>query len=438
MEAQRSFRAEWCEKFDWLHYDVESDSAFCHLCKTAVTHNKLLASTKKDPAFISRGFVYWKEATTAFQKHQCSKCHQEAMEALIHLPKQIQGDIAEMLNREHQAEKANNRKMFLLILRSIRYLARQGLPLRGHGGDVDSNFMQLLHFQSVSFSELKNWITKKTDKYTSPIIQIECMQIMALNIVRKKADKICKGLCYSIMADECTDITNKEQFTICFRWIDSNLQDHEDFIGLYEVDNISANCLVHHIKDVLLRMNLNLSKCRGQCYDEASNMSGVKNGVAAQISSEEKRAIYTHCYGHSLSLAVSDCVKKCKVCSDALDTAFEITKLVKFSPKRESAFSHIREESEEECSQGIRKFCPTSWTVQGNSVQSILTNYNNLKQLWDECLEQRLDPDVKGRIIGVKSQMNQYSTASDDTLPDGWYRESFLEVMKDVPDLNTV
>ena len=71
------------------------------------------------------------------------------MEALIHLPKQIQGDIAEMLNREHQAEKANNRKMFLLILRSIRYLARQGLPLRGHGGDVDSNFMQLLHFQSV-------------------------------------------------------------------------------------------------------------------------------------------------------------------------------------------------------------------------------------------------------------------------------------------------
>ena len=31
-----------------------------------------------------------------------------------------------------------------------------------------------------------------------------------------------------------------------------------------------------------------------------------------------------------------------------------------------------------------------------------------------------------------------YSTASDDTLPDGWCRESFLEVMKDVPDFNTV
>ena len=26
-------------------------------------------------------------------------------------------------------------------------------------------------------------------------------------------------------------------------------------------------------------------------------------------------------------------------------------------------------------------------------------------QLWDECLEERLDPDVKGRVIGVKTLM---------------------------------
>ena len=159
-------------------------------------------------------------------------------------------------------------------------------------------------------------------------------------------------------------IRNKEQFTICFRWIDSNLQDHEDFIGLYEVDNISANCLLYHIKDVLLRMNLNLSKCRGQCYDGASNMSGIKNGVAAQISSEEKRAIYTHCYGHSLNLAVSDCIKKCKGYSNALDTAFEITKLVNFLPKKNllsvTLGRNLKREWQEILSNKVdctRKFC---------------------------------------------------------------------------------
>ena len=46
------------------------------------------------------------------------------------------------------------------------------------------------------------------------------------------------------------------------------------------------------------------------------------------------------------------------------------------------------------------------WTVRGNSVGSILKNYNILNDLWDECLETRLEPDIKGRIIGVKTQMS--------------------------------
>ena len=118
---------------------------------------KLLASTKKDPAFLINGFTYWKEATTAFQRHQASMCHREATEALINLPKQVQGDIGELLNKEHLAAKAHNRKMFLIILESIRFLARQGLPLRGHLSDADSNFIQILHLQGrVAFPEIEN------------------------------------------------------------------------------------------------------------------------------------------------------------------------------------------------------------------------------------------------------------------------------------------
>ena len=29
-------------------------------------------------------------------------------------------------------------------------------------------------------------------------------------------------------------------------------------------------------------------------------------------------------------------------------------------------------------------------------------------QLWDESLESRLEPEVKGRIIGAKAQMSSY------------------------------
>ena len=62
---RRSFRGERCDTYHWLHYDVSSDSAFCHACMVAEFEKKFLASTKRDPAFISARFTYWKEAVTA-------------------------------------------------------------------------------------------------------------------------------------------------------------------------------------------------------------------------------------------------------------------------------------------------------------------------------------------------------------------------------------
>ena len=46
---------------------------------------------------------------------------------------------------------------------------------------------------------------------------------------------------------------------------------HEEFIGLYICPDIKANTIVSVWKDVLLRLNLDLSRCRGQCYDGGSN-----------------------------------------------------------------------------------------------------------------------------------------------------------------------
>ena len=48
--------------------------------------------------------------------------------------------------------------------------------------------------------------------------------------------------------------------------------------------------------------------------------------------------------------------------------------------------------------------------MRGTSVASILDNVRNLKQLWDGCLETRLEPVVKGQIIGIKAQMCTYIT----------------------------
>ena len=67
---------------------------------------------------------------------------------------------------------------------------------------------------------------------------------------------------------------NKEQLTFCLRWIDENIEAHEDFIGFYQISNIEAVTITSAIKDALTRLQLSLNECRGQCYDGASNMLG--------------------------------------------------------------------------------------------------------------------------------------------------------------------
>ena len=107
---------------------------------TAAHEGKLLVSTKREPAFINKGFTYWKEATTAFKKHQASQCHKEANGAIYLLPQQVY-DVGELLSQMHSDQKVENREVYIRILQNLRFLERQGLALRSsHGEEAQSNF----------------------------------------------------------------------------------------------------------------------------------------------------------------------------------------------------------------------------------------------------------------------------------------------------------
>ncbi|XP_065886227.1 zinc finger MYM-type protein 1-like [Dysidea avara] len=133
-------------------------------------------------------------------------------------------------------------------------------------------------------------------------------------------------------------------------------------------------------------------------------MSGLRSGVATRIQQLESRAIYTHCYGHSLNLAAGDTIKKSTVMKKALDITLEMSKLIKFLPKRDALFQNLKEELQPECP-GMRVLCPTRWTVRADSLKSVLDNYSVLQELWEESEKLTKDSETTARIIGVASQM---------------------------------
>ena len=102
-------------------------------------------------------------------------------------------------------------------------------------------------------------------------------------------------------------LTESKWLDFCAELID--IETHKEFIGLYKVKEASADTITTVLSEVLCRMDLLISNCQGQCYDRASNVSGVRCGIATQFLSEEPHALYNHCYGHALNLAIGDTTK---------------------------------------------------------------------------------------------------------------------------------
>lgn len=213
------------------------------------------------------------------------------------------------------------------------------------------------------------------------------------------------------MIDETTDITNKEQVTIIIRTINDELVVSEDFLGLCTVTSIDAASLFSVVKDIFTRFNLSWNKLCGQCYDGCSTMSGHRNGLAKKVQDNEPRAVFTHCYSHSLNLAANDSVKKSKFMKASLEITHEITKLIKLSPRRDAIFNELKADNDlvtDNKTPTICLLCPTRWTVRADSLLSILNNYSVLLDTWDEALEAVKDTETKARIQGVSSQMNSF------------------------------
>ena len=405
--VHRAFQQPWFGKWKWLHYDSANDLCFCHTCVSTVKTGKMkLFGNVKDSAFLSEGFSNWKDATVGFANHEKSTTHKRAVEVVVTLS-QTHRDVGELLSTSHASEKAMNRQCLMKIAQNIRFLARQGLSLRGDGAEDNSNFNQLLHLRVLDDPDLLTWVQRKAEKYTSPENQNELLKIMAQSVTRDIASTVGSSGFYTLMADEVTDASNIEQVAICLRSIDDNFDAHEDFVGMYAVESIKADILVQVLKDTLLRMNLPITNCRGQCYDGAANMAGARHGVAAQILLEEPRATFTHCYGHALNLAAGDTIKKNKILRNTLDVTLEISKLIKFSPRRNAIFQKLKTALAPE-TPGFRTLCPTRWTVRAVSLQSVIDNFAVLQELWDEALDVSTDSEARARIGGVKANMKTF------------------------------
>ena len=98
-----------------------------------------------------------------------------------------------------------------------------------------------------------------------------------------------------------------------------------------------------------------------------------------------------------------------------MGTMAEITTLVMYSPKREQLLGNIQANIEleneddqfDEQFNSLSKLCTSRWTIRATAMGKVIVNYQPLYDLWESCLEERLDRETCSRIIGCQSQMSE-------------------------------
>jgi hypothetical protein len=127
--------------------------------------------------FVEDGFCNWKNALAKLDEHEKSEMHKEAVVKLA--AKASSTHIGAQLSAQHLSDQQHHQCMLTKLLSSIRFLARQGLPLRGHHEDInslDGNLYKLLLLRGEDCPQLKSWVHRK--ECTSPDIINEIIAIM--------------------------------------------------------------------------------------------------------------------------------------------------------------------------------------------------------------------------------------------------------------------
>ena len=382
----RTFQYRWLMQFPWLVYSKEESGGFCLPCV-------LFASSGyrgSDPGvLVNRPLTVFTKALEILRKHTEKGYNKQAVvgcEEFMQMMRHEQPDIRSRLSQTLKDRVASNRQKLSSIFKTVVFCGQQNIPLHGHrdnATDVErdllqmenhGNFRALLDFRVDAGDMILGEhlaTAPRNATYTSSVIQNQVIDVVADQVRQKIITKIQAAKWFTVIADEVTDVSNKEQLSLVVRYVDHNtLSVREDLLGFFECDTgITGRALADKVTMCLQAYGLDLSNLRGQAYDGAGNMAGPTSGTAALIAADYSLALYLHCSSHCLNLAV---VKSLQITSvrNMMGVVGRVFQFFAAHPKRQRALEKtIDEVNPESRVRKLKDLCRTRWVQRIDAMQ---------------------------------------------------------------------
>ena len=107
---------------------------------------------------------------------------------------------------------------------------------------------------------------------------VEFVNALGTWVEKSLLKRLPKAPFFSIMADECTDVTTIEELTICCLWVESGVPE-EHFIEVLLLKKADAESIYSALVEYCREKNIQLGRLIGMGFDRAATFSGDKTGV---------------------------------------------------------------------------------------------------------------------------------------------------------------
>jgi len=216
-----------------------------------------------------------------------------------------------------QAEQNRWREVVKCLISIIQSLAERNLALRGSVDNINSpnngNFLKevelLAKYDPVLNAHVRRISSGENHTiYLGKIIQNELIACISGKILSTMVAEIKQSKYFAIILDCTPHISHQEQMSVVVRIVATSTRPEikEHFLGFLPTPESTGLGLSSLILTKLEELGIRFQGCRGQSYDNGSNMKGKNKGVQARLLERNARALYVPCGTHTLNLMVAD------------------------------------------------------------------------------------------------------------------------------------
>lgn len=406
-------------KRDWLRYSSSKGCLFCVPC--------LLFQPESKYTSFSKGFNDWKHAFELIKQHEQSADHRKNVFTVISRKKNTTVDCLVLSQHEHEVKYW--RDVLTRVVTVIRFLAVRGLPFRGSDQKLGSLSNGLFLGCLELISQFDPFIAQHLSKYgnqgkgntsyMSADICDEFIKSMGGLVFKQILKEVSDARYFSIIVDSTPDVSNIDQLAFVLRYVSlSDACPKERLIALLPAVSHKAEDLEETVMDLLEELKLKVENCRGQSYDNASNMSGKYTGLQTRIKAKNHLADYVPCSAHSLNLV--GCYAAEKSCSEVTFFFSFVQRVYTFfsaSTYRwcllKDSIKHNNEEKErgETKTTMLKSLSETRWSARADALRSIVSGYKEIEGVLETLMQDTSQtPETRLTAQGLHKKFGQLET----------------------------